>query len=81
MLLTQGKQVRTAVHDFENFHGDEIKQKGTKIDFDRVGHWTKFLLVAGRVGVLKYTIGYLRVSLLFSCISGYFGYFRVFLGI
>ena len=32
---------------------------------------------SGRVGVLKYTIGYFRVSLLFSGISGYFGYFRV----
>ena len=31
----------------------------------------------GRVGVSKYTIGYFRVSLLFSGISGYFGYFRV----
>ena len=32
---------------------------------------------SGRVGVSKYTIGYFRVSLLFSGISGYFGYFRV----
>ena len=37
----------------------------------------------GRVGVLKYTIGYFRVSFLLSGIlgiSGYVGYFRVFLG-
>ena len=27
----------------------------------------------GRVGVLKYSIGYFRVSYLFSGISGYFG--------
>ena len=33
---------------------------------------------SGRVGVLKYTIGYFRVSFLLSGISGYF---RVFLGI
>ena len=32
---------------------------------------------SGRVRVSKYTIGYFRVSLLFSGISGYFGYFRV----
>ena len=32
---------------------------------------------SGRVGVLKYTIGYFRVSFLLSGISGYFGYFRV----
>ena len=41
-------------------------------------------LGSGRVGVLKYRIGYFRVSLLFSGISGYFGYFRdcrVFSGI
>ena len=31
----------------------------------------------GWVGVLKYTIGYFRVSFLLSGISGYFGYFRV----
>ena len=31
----------------------------------------------GRVGVLKYTIGYFRVSFLLSGISGYFGYIRV----
>ena len=31
----------------------------------------------GRVGVLKYTIGYFQVSFLLSGISGYFGYFRV----
>ena len=36
---------------------------------------------SGRVGVLKYTIGYIRVSFLLSGISGYVGYFRVFLGI
>ena len=39
---------------------------------------------SGRVGVLKYTIGYFRVSLLFSGISGilgYVGYFRVYLGL
>ena len=30
---------------------------------------------SGRVGVLKYTIGYFRVSLLFSGISGYVGLF------
>ena len=36
---------------------------------------------SGRVGVLKYTIGYFRVSFLLSGISGYFGYFRVFPGI
>ena len=33
---------------------------------------------SGRVGVLKFTIGYFRVSFLLSGISGYFGYFRVF---
>ena len=33
---------------------------------------------SGRVGVLKYTIGYFRVPFLLSGISGYFGYFRVF---
>ena len=35
---------------------------------------------SGRVGMLKYMIGYFRVSLLFPGISfifGYFGYFRV----
>ena len=32
---------------------------------------------SGRVGVLKFTIGYFRVSFLLSGISGYFGYFRV----
>ena len=31
----------------------------------------------GRVGVLKYTIGYFQVSFLLSGISGYFGYFQV----
>ena len=39
---------------------------------------------SGRVGVLKNTIGYFRVSFFLSGISGYFGYFRVcrvFLGI
>ena len=42
---------------------------------------------SGRIGVLKYTIGYFQVSLLFSGISGYFGisgyvgYFRVYLGL
>ena len=35
---------------------------------------------SGRVGVSKYTIGYFRVSFLLSGISGYVGYFRVFLG-
>ena len=29
---------------------------------------------SGRVGVLKYTIGYFRVSFLLSGISGYIGY-------
>ena len=33
---------------------------------------------SGRVGVLKFTIGYFRVSFLLSGISGHFGYFRVF---
>ena len=33
---------------------------------------------SGRVGVLKYTIGYFRVSFLHSGITGYFGYYRVF---
>ena len=32
---------------------------------------------SGRVGVLKNTIGYFRVSFFLSGISGYFGYFRV----
>ena len=32
---------------------------------------------SGRVGVLKNTIGYFRVSFLLSGTSGYFGYFRV----
>ena len=32
---------------------------------------------SGQVGVLKNMIGYFRVSLLFSGISGYFRYFRV----
>ena len=32
---------------------------------------------SGRVGVLKYTIGYFWVPFLISGISGYFGYFRV----
>ena len=32
---------------------------------------------SGRVGELKYMIGYFRVSFLLSGISGYFGYFRV----
>ena len=39
---------------------------------------------SGRVGVLKYTIGYFWVPFLISGISGYFGYFRVcrvFLGL
>ena len=43
---------------------------------------------SGRVGVLKYTTGFFRVSFLLSGISGYSwvfpgtsGYFRVFLGI
>ena len=36
---------------------------------------------SGRVGVLKNTIGYFRVSFLLSGNSGYFGYFRVILGI
>ena len=38
----------------------------------------------GRVGVLKYTIGYFQVSFLLSGISGisgYVGYFWVFLGL
>ena len=33
---------------------------------------------SGRVGVLKNTIGYFRVSFLLSGNSGYSGYFRVF---
>ena len=33
---------------------------------------------SGRVGMLKNTIGYFRVSLLLSGNSGYSGYFRVF---
>ena len=36
---------------------------------------------SGRVGVLKNTIGYFRVSLLLSGNSGYSGYFRVIPGI
>ena len=36
---------------------------------------------SGRVGVLKNTIGYFRVSFFLSGISGYVGYFRVFSGI
>ena len=32
---------------------------------------------SGRIGVLKYMIGYFRVSFLLSGISGYFGYYRV----
>ena len=36
---------------------------------------------SGRVGVLKNTIGYFRVSFLLSGISGYVGYFRAFLGL
>ena len=32
---------------------------------------------SGRVGVLKNTIGYFRVSFFLLGISGYFGYFRV----
>ena len=36
---------------------------------------------SGRVGVSKYTIGYFRVSFLLSGISGYVGYFQVFLGL
>ena len=36
---------------------------------------------AGRVGVSKNTIGYFRVSFFLSGISGYVGYFRVFLGL
>ena len=36
---------------------------------------------SGRVGVSKNTIGYFRVSFLLSGISGYVGYFRVFLGL
>ena len=36
---------------------------------------------SGRVGVLKYTIGYFRVSFLLSGISGYVRYFWVFLGL
>ena len=35
----------------------------------------------GRVGVSKNTIGYFRVSFLLSGISGYVGYFQVFLGL
>ena len=33
---------------------------------------------SGRVGVLKYTIGYFRVPFLLPGNSGYYGYFRVF---
>ena len=36
---------------------------------------------SGRVGVLKNTIGYFRVSFLLSGISGYVGYLWVFQGI
>ena len=36
---------------------------------------------SGRVGVLKYSIVYFRVSYLLSGISGYLGYFRVLPGI
>ena len=36
---------------------------------------------SGRVGASKYTIRYFRVSILLSGISGYAGYFRVFLGL
>ena len=36
---------------------------------------------SSRVGVSKNTIGYFRVSFLLSGISGYVGYFRVFLGL
>ena len=36
---------------------------------------------SGRVGVLKYTIGYLRVSFLLPGISRYLFFFRVFPGI
>ena len=36
---------------------------------------------SGRVGVLKYTIRYFRVSFLLSGISRYFRYFWVFLGL
>ena len=35
---------------------------------------------SGRVGVLKYTIGYFRVSFLLSVFPGIPGYFRVFPG-
>ena len=35
----------------------------------------------GRVGVSKNMIGYFRVPFLLSGISGYVGYFRVFLGL
>ena len=35
----------------------------------------------GRVGMLKYTIGYFRISFLLSGVSGYFGYYRVLPGI
>ena len=36
---------------------------------------------SGREGVSKNTIGYFQVSFLLSGISGYVGYFRVFLGL
>ena len=36
---------------------------------------------SGRVRVLVYMIGYFRVSFFLSGISGYVGYFRVFLGL
>ena len=36
---------------------------------------------SGRVGVSKNTIGYFGISFLLSGMSGYFGYFRVFLGL
>ena len=52
----------------------------------QVGYWTKYRVAgsgsgSGPVGVSKNTIGYFRVSFLLSGISGYVGYFRVFLGL
>ena len=35
---------------------------------------------SGQVGVSKNTIGYFRVSFLLTGITGYVGYFQVFLG-
>ena len=50
------------------------------IGLGRVGYWTKYR-VAGREGVSKNRIGCFRVSFSLSGISGYDGYFWVFLGL